>query len=461
MIENVNVGLAFVWDSGRQILKSYVDGFLYDSISHPTSRTYWSLNFNPIKYVESIAPHVRNSVKSSMINAAFFKNVTFDPMEPLLRGSLDIYFVGCFSPIDASLMTPVKLSVSDEYAALSDIDQCKITCIGLTSQIFLVDPSSKCYCVKNSKTLSQRFSSGSCASDPTLFKAYTATNLNFDRLNITDLNLNVTKILKNDQIEIDDPIGFKIVSTNGAQNFRTYVEFGDGIVKTAVGNCFLFNQYAKAGTYQVKITSVPINSNTIKNNRTSLFDLTVLGKVDKQPMFSAQMDISSRTVIDSKWNVNVSVIVSGGAPYTCQISFGDATSTKLDLSQRLNKFYINHVYDYTGIYNITLICTSKTVSDSAVQDWKIAFLPYKNKNADYSLLSNAYSLANFVHVFKARNSSDKAEYSLELPFQMASANLAFLVDDLIANKNAVYQWVSTDQSLKTTGKNAYMFCICP
>lgn len=86
--DNSNAALAFVWDTNKKALKIFVDGVLYQSLTQYVSRTYWSLNFNPIKFVEMINPSVESSYKSTILNTAHFKNISFESTDPIIKGKL-------------------------------------------------------------------------------------------------------------------------------------------------------------------------------------------------------------------------------------------------------------------------------------------------------------------------------------------------------------------------------------
>jgi hypothetical protein len=84
--ENSNAALAFIWDTNKKALKVFVDGVIYQTITQYVSRSYWSLNFNPIKYVEMIKPNAEPAIKSTILNTAYFKNISFESIDPIIRG---------------------------------------------------------------------------------------------------------------------------------------------------------------------------------------------------------------------------------------------------------------------------------------------------------------------------------------------------------------------------------------
>ena len=355
-------------------------------------------------------------------------------------GSLENYLIGCYTPLDAKSLNTVKLNANEEYLSLPEIEQCKITCSTEKNQIFLFVENSKCFCVSNRSALRTSFAEARCT-DSGAQKVYTATNLNFFSLNEVNLDLDVVKIVKSDVIELDDSVGFKVSSKNSAQNFKTFVDFGENTIKTSIGNSFLFHQYSLPGSFIIKITVVRLNTNKPLPNQTFEFSITVLNKQDKLPMFSLRLGVASKVFSENKWNANVSLEVGGGSPYSCYLNFGDMKSTSLELTTRVNSINVNHVYDYTGLFNITAKCASKSVNNSYVSDWKIAYLPNKEQ-----------SVKTFERQFKARSSDQESEIKLELPFQMISSNLIIEVDDLISNNNAIVQWVSPELSSPTKGK---------
>jgi hypothetical protein len=71
-----------MWDT--KILKVYVDGFLYQTITEPVKRPFWSLNYNPIKYVRSFLPDSQTGV--TIINDLLFNDTSSDLLEPTVKG---------------------------------------------------------------------------------------------------------------------------------------------------------------------------------------------------------------------------------------------------------------------------------------------------------------------------------------------------------------------------------------
>ena len=88
MIESPNIGLAFTWDSNKKVLKSYVDGVVYESTTNSVSRSFWNLNYNPVKYVEGVMSNMDNTLNSTLLSNLYFKNISLDSTEPLIRGNL-------------------------------------------------------------------------------------------------------------------------------------------------------------------------------------------------------------------------------------------------------------------------------------------------------------------------------------------------------------------------------------
>ena len=88
MIENSNIGLAFTWDPNKNVLKSFVDGIIYETVFNPVSRSFWSLNYNPVKFVEGMLPNQDSILNLTTLNNAYFKNISFESTEPLIRGKM-------------------------------------------------------------------------------------------------------------------------------------------------------------------------------------------------------------------------------------------------------------------------------------------------------------------------------------------------------------------------------------
>ncbi len=80
----------------------------------------------------------------------------------------------------------------------------------------------------------------------------------------------------------------------------------------------------------------------------------------------AQMALDSAvlSVIQSSSNpllVQVNATVTGGHPYSCELTFGDQAGGDLiiDSVENLNVFEMEHTYDRSGVYNITLLCSQE------------------------------------------------------------------------------------------------------
>lgn len=364
------------------------------------------------------------------------------------KGSVEKYQIGCLTPIDPTLLAPVKLNVNEEYLSLIEVEQCKITCSTNQNQIFLVDSNSKCYCALNRNELAKSFSDAKCSDDTSILKAYIATNLNFDRSKDASFDLDVKQIVKNDLIEIDDIVGFKIRNKNSVQNFKTHIDFGENVFKTSVGDSFLFHQYSKHGMYMIKVTvSSTSNDNYILSRE---FNVSVQTKQDKNPMFSVKLGVISQISSENKWHVNFNAVIGGGAPFNCLINFGDETNVKHEFVEQLNSFNLKHTYDFTGLYNVTIKCNSKSINDSFVNDWKIVYLPKERSETSPLTIGN---VPYFDHHIILKLNDQESETKLELPIQLASPGLLFHVDDLSNNQMAIVQWNSPERSLQTIGSS--------
>lgn len=86
MNDDSNAALAFVWDTNKRALKIFVDGVIYQTITQYASRAYWSLNYNPIKYVDMAKPSIESSYKSTILNAAYFKNISYESTDSIIKG---------------------------------------------------------------------------------------------------------------------------------------------------------------------------------------------------------------------------------------------------------------------------------------------------------------------------------------------------------------------------------------
>ncbi len=75
-----------MWDTNKKALKIFVDGVIYQTLTQYVSRAYWSLNYNPIKYVDMSKPSTENSYKSTILNAVYFKNISFESTDPIIKG---------------------------------------------------------------------------------------------------------------------------------------------------------------------------------------------------------------------------------------------------------------------------------------------------------------------------------------------------------------------------------------
>lgn len=123
--------LAFVWD--RSVLNVYVDGTKYQTIGKPLKRTYSSLNYNPIKKVKSLVP-----IQSTIIYEAIFKDNLVASSDPLITGSTENYFIGCYE-LKNSINSNVKTNKLDDQSVISENDQCKTFCLNDYNQVRLGD----------------------------------------------------------------------------------------------------------------------------------------------------------------------------------------------------------------------------------------------------------------------------------------------------------------------------------
>ena len=143
-------------------------------------------------------------------------------------------------------------------------------------------------------------------------------------MSATKLDMRVEQQLLNEKIEVNDPVGLKIATPHGFENYITQVDFGEeNQIKKCVGNCFVFYQYSTEG---IKTISVKAHSLSNLNNKfQTQITLNVSKPADRLPMNSIEMNYIKL----SETNIEVKLFASGGEPYLCDLSYGDSSNVKL------------------------------------------------------------------------------------------------------------------------------------
>ena len=158
-------------------------------------------------------------------------------------------------------------------------------------------------------------------------------------MSATKLDVRVEQLLLNEKIEVNDPVGLKITTPNGLENYITQADFGEeNQIKSCVGNCFLFYQYSTEG---IKTISVQAHSLSNFNNKfQTQITLNVSKPADRLPMNSIELNYTKL----SETNIEVKLFASGGEPYLCDLSYGDSSNVKLtSIGIQIEIFSMNNI----------------------------------------------------------------------------------------------------------------------
>ncbi len=125
--------------------------------------------------------------------------------------------------------------------------------------------------------------------------------------------------------------------------------------------------------------------------------------------------------------ISASVHVSGGAPYTCSLNYGDSSANAefTSSTDRVLSKVFNYEYKSSGIFQVTLMCQSKALQQSVLTDTRLV---YVKENAVSTELDNfkQYYLLN-----------SQSSVSLELPFKTCSQGLKLQVFDKFSDKKLI------------------------
>ncbi len=147
--------------------------------------------------------------------------------------------------------------------------------------------------------------------------------------------------------------------------------------------------------------------------------------------------------VEASTKVTVSLSVSGGAPYTCFVNFGDKTNTSVEsFVDRLTNKDFTHEYSSTGIFNVSATCSSGQVKESILTDSQIVYVRINSRQTDYE---------NFNQVFLERINSESVE--LVLPFQACTEGIVLQVIDQ-SIQTVIENWICSDS--QPVSKDGYM-----
>lgn len=158
-------------------------------------------------------------------------------------------------------------------------------------------------------------------------------------MSATKLDVRVEQQLLNEKVEVNDPVGLKITTPNGFENYITQVNFGEeNQIKSCVGNCFVFYQYSTEGIKTISVKAYSLSN--FNNKFQTQITLNVSKPADRLPMNSIELNYIKL----SETNIEVKLLASGGEPYLCDLSYGDSSNVKLkSIGIQIKYFLINNI----------------------------------------------------------------------------------------------------------------------
>ncbi len=413
------IRLSFVWDVSSKGLKIFVDGNHYETLSIPTKRSYFGLNFNPFKKLQTLMP----VSTQTQLNMVFFNDTSLSLFEKEIKGDLDDYFFGCYA---------LRNEIEGSIEIFVNVD-CKSKCFELKSQLFLIQ-SFKCVCIKNKNKLEEYHNQVSDCSSDSIWKAYVVSNLNFDSETL-ELNLNVEKLNWTNSVQVGETLGLKVESSN-SQNYELVLAFEENIAKKAIGNSYLFHEYTQPGSHKLILTATSLSDSSKRFHQE--FPVEVTEILTYKPM--AFVYLASQVIGEKQ--VQVKVEVEGGHPYTCVLNFG-YSNNKMNLNSAADSsvFRVNLTYSFTGLYNISVGCSKNRYRNDSVADWSLVYLPRRSVGA---FASNEYGLGIFKEM-NIQNSNRIVELPLEIPIEKGSVNIKFEIFNVIDDLK-LFEWTQRNES---------------
>ncbi len=271
-----------------------------------------------------------------------------------------------------------------------------------------------------------------------LIKGTTKSVSNLQTLSKTPVDLQITlQASKSGYLQVNQPIGFDITFLNTkSSNFLTYVSIDSQELAILVGQSMTFTEFPVSGKKSLNFTSVSLTYP--KQVITKQLDIDVNSKLTFEALNALELTV---TKVEASTRVIVSLSVSGGAPYTCLVNFGDNTNASFQsLADRLTRKDLTHEYRFSGIFNVSVKCQSGQVNDSVLTDSQIVYASNKPTQSDFN---------NFNQIFLERVNNGSVE--LELPFQTCSQGLVLQVIDQVT-QTVIEEWICSDnQPLSTLG----------
>ena len=274
----------------------------------------------------------------------------------------------------------------------------------------------------------------------TLWAVYVASHvqLNYNQNNI---GLLVQKINLMDPIEVGSPVALQI-SVN-LNNTRLYVDFDDGFTKSFINSGYAVHEYQNPGSNDINVTAVCL-SNTLVTDTTTI-QIKVVKRLDQ----SAMESIDIRVKESNDLQVGVKIIANGGAPFACNVTYGE--SARVENFQSQNRTFVHSTsrqYPTPGLYNITAYCRSDQNKDIIIGDWKLVYIPDASISSAYK--DPKYSFDNLNYIYVERKSQKLPdEIDLVLPFKSVPASLRFDIIDLYNHANG-FAYINAKRSSSTT-----------
>lgn len=286
-------------------------------------------------------------------------------------------------------------------------------------------------CVADNVNLVQNFDSITCKQMS--WTAYMGSNLIFNLIN-RKFVLTIKKIILKENIEIGDPLGLLISSSDANENYACTIGFDNDNNQFIRGNSFLFHEYDSDGTKTIKVKAYSLSDPTLTYE--SKIDINVIGKTDKSPMSIVKLNLNILNGLLIEFALNV----FGGTPYTCWVDYNDLQEVdSVDLTDRFTQKLVRNSFTYPGIYNVSVSCKN---SQNNLNDFKLMYLPK-------TVLSRGYT-ATYKHVYLPQSTNLDSPIDLELPISFAPAYFIFNILDVLNNQN--YQWTNGRVNIYPTMK---------
>ncbi|CAF0709342.1 unnamed protein product [Brachionus calyciflorus] len=425
---NSSSRIGYVWD--KTSLRIYVDGLLYDNIQSPKKRSFLDLGYNPFKTYKIINS---NKIKSHVSQIFFIESVA-DNLEKYTRGDDSNYLIGCYESLKP--LSGVNNLIFDTTKPF--FLQCKELCRISLNKYSLLNED-KCICLQNDRDKDENLKESAC-SDASSWQLYLATNLN-PKLPYKNLEIDVERVVLKTPIELGDPIGIQLKS-NMDENYLLSADFGQGRIKTVVGNNFLFDEFYETGQKTINVSAYSLSDKKRYYQKVVQFNINSI--IDREPMNSVNLKVD----IKGERLILVTVNSAGGLPYTCFLSFGDSSpKVSLEPINRIQTFIKNYTYQFTGLYNISVNCLNRNGVNNEVSKSMLIYLPNQNQTNFYSVLDNSYFVKTYNQIILPRQNNSDIE--LPLPFTTSTQNLTFKVVDLF-NKENKFEFVNSQVNTKFT-----------